>query len=805
MTEFAPKPSYTARDYATILDAFKKFIRETRPDLWSDLFDSNTGSALIQLMAMLGDNLSYGLDVVAAELFLATCRRYESALRIAKSVGYSARSAAPAEVTAKSLGFPDTLILNGGTIPKGSVLKGANGLSYELLEDYVIASGETVARVTLIEGSSFEEQFAPTSQKGQEVFASNGIVATGSWMLFIGDPDIGSNEWTEVDIVSYEIGSTKTYETYLDGLGRIHAKFGDGSSGKIPDDTITLRYRTTGGAGGNAPVGSIRGSLKVNLASPATGTVSVEFENRDTDLSVSEGTAFNPGESLGSTVASTTQTGTLANTPIVAGSVIITVALPGGAGTIVVQDNGAGVFTVVSNTSAFTLVTSAITYSTGGFSLQFSGTLPSAGPMTGVYYHIESGDAFSVGIIGAASGGADRETLVELKRNIPAYIRTQDKIITRQDYDDVLRRLAGIALVFTTRWISALSSNAVKVHVWASEITGFQSEDSNGTSLGALSTYTRYATVQRDKVNEVQAYLSSRTILTVQSIIFRPEMLWADIYLGDVIYDKRIDATVVRDAITAAVIKVFQDSNGFVVYTSELTNAVRDAIGVESFMIERIATGIQDTSLELQGVTPSGATVTGTLLHPIPTPKTVEITVEQTSSSKFICRDNGAGQFILVSGTATIVSSSINYLTGAWSIQFGASLIPNQQVLASYANVDKDYRHQQVATIDGSAEFDLWPPPSAPTSVPATPPYKDGVPVTVIRAGVAATTPYQTGDVATYQKLKDITVDAVVSTSHFYDETYQYNNEIYYDSTDDLTTDVRAINLRRLVFNLIAG
>lgn len=802
MADFTPKLSYTSRDAAAIEAELKAFILETRPDLLSDFFDSNTGMALVKIAALVGDMLSVGQDITAQELFLATCQRYDSALRFARSVGYVPRSATPAEVTVKSIQFPDALIINGGSVPAGSAIKGQNGLTYELLLAVAIAPGDTVARLSLIEGTSYTEEFQPASQKNQVITSSNGIVADESWTLFIGDPSNPANKWVEVENVQFESSPTQSYDVYFDGSGRASYRFGDGTAGKIPDDTITLAYRTTNGTAGNSPVSSIRGSLKVTLQSPATGTVSVTFENKDDDLSASGGTQIHNGESLGTTAGSSTIVGTFANVPLQAGTATIVISLPLGGGTITLQDTGAGVFVVVTNTSALTVTTSAITYSNGAFTIGLSAPAASGGTVVGTYFSIESGDAFAAGIIGAASGGDDRETLSEMKRNIPAYIRSQDKILTLQDYNDVLRRLSGIALVFTDLWLSSYSANAVKVHIWSDEIHDFYSEDSSGILAASPATYTRYAQVQQDRVNDVQAYLAERTLITVHNIILRPTMLWADIYLGTVDYDKRLKADDVRAAIQAAAVAVFEASDGFTVYLSEVVNAIRDALGVKHFLIERIATGTQETGLELQGSTLTSPTTAGTLLAPTITPKSVTITIEQTASSSIVLKDNGAGQLVLFQGTAVVVSSSIDYLSGAWTVTFTANLIPNQNVYGSYANVLNDYRRDQIVRFDDAGDPDNWPTPGVPTTTPATPPYKDGVPLTATRAGSAVSTPYIAGDNLTYDKLKDISVDAVVSLARFFDDTYLYNNEIFYDSVDDLVSSVLSINLRRLVFDL---
>lgn len=801
MSNYTPKLSFTARDFVTMRAEMLAIIKSTRPDAYSDFSQSDLGVMLVEMAALVGDTISFGQDQIAGEMFLATCRRLDSALRFARSVGYTPRLATGAEVTVKSLSVPDALLLNGGTIPKGAKLTGQNGLTYELLEDLEIAAGVGTVRASLRQGTSIREEFAATAQQNQTITVSTGVVEDGSWVVYVGDPTISGNDWVQVDNVEFETSPSKTYDVSVDADGRPTFRFGSGNAGLVPTDTITVDYRTCDGAAGNAPVSSIKGALKVNLASPATGTVSVTFENRDEDSLVDDGTQLHEGESQGTTNNAATQTGTLENTPVQSGTLSLTFVLAGGAGTIVLQDTGLGVFTVVSNSTALTLSSSAVTYSTGAWTATFSAVLAAGGTIAATYFAIVAGGVDGATIVGAASGGADRESLVELKVNIPAYIRSQDRVMTVDDYNTVLRRLPGIALSLVDRYVASYSANMVKVNVWGKETVSVATESYDGSS--AVVEYDRYAQVQDDRINEIQAFLSTRTVLSIHNIILRPAMLWVDVYLGPVTYDKRLAVADVRLAIAEAIVSVFESGTGFVIRLADIYDAVRATNGVRYFTIQRLATGTQATSAEVQGQTTTSPTVAGTLLDPVATPGSVVVTIEQPTAN-VILQDNGAGGWTVTGGTLAVASGSIDYVTGGWTATMSANLVPNQRVLASYANVTEDLRHDQLVTLDTTTDNDAWPPPPvAITSPVTTPPFKDGVPLSATRLGATQSPPYLGGDVLTYAKLRDITISAAVTETHYYDETYQYNNEILYDSLESITSDVRAINLRRLVFDLI--
>ena len=798
-----PKVSFTSRTFTTFVQDFLAFVQATNPGVYTDFATAQLGTMLVDLAGAIVDNCSYGQDIVAQEMFLATCQRYASALRFAKSVGYTPHQAEAASVIIVSQSpLPANLIANGGTIPALAIITGANGLPYELQATYTVNPGDTIIRLTMLQGTTYTETFDATAQQNQTVTTANGIVQQSSWQVFVGDPTNPANLWEQVDNVTFEVSATQTYDVSFNDAGQLTVRFGDGNAGLIPNSTITIIYRTCAGAAGNCPVSAISGAVKVSVTSPGTGTVSVPLLNYDATAAVGGGTQLNSGEAEGTTVASTTQAGHTDLTPVLAGSLVLTVSLTGGGGTLVLTDTGAGTFSVTTNTTGKTLSSSAITYTTGAWSFVLNSAIASGGTFTATYYSVTPPVLSAAQLTGAAAGGENRETLAQIQQNVPAYIRTSDKILTLQDYQDMLAQLDGVALSFVTPYVSSYTGNMVIVACWGNAVVSIQSESSAGFQ-GAPAPYTQYAQIDTVLVQSIQAYLAASTPLTVAHIILQPTMLWVDVYLGTVTYAIAQDPLVVRAAILAAVVAVFEAATGFAVRLSDIYNAVRSTPGVTYFDIVRVATGTQATSDELQGLTGSGATVSGTLQEPVAVPGTVQITINQPSAD-IVIEDNQAGGFTLLSGVATIVSGSINYQTGAWTATFSAGLVASQQVTASYANTTADYRQAQVVTEGASVGGDSWPPPPTVVSAPVvTPPFFDGVPLSATRGGSPQVAPWLAGDVLTYAALQDITESADVATRNYWNSVYTFNNEIYYDSTTDPTVEVLAINLRRLVFDMV--
>lgn len=282
MTE-QPRPptiAYTGRDFLTVRADVLAFIQATRPQDFTDFQATNLGTLLVDLVAYAVDLLSYGQDITAQEVFLATARRYESALRFARSVGAPVRGAVSAGVQVVSGTLPTNVVTFGAIVEAGQFLTGANGLRYEVVEDVTIVPGSSVVTLALREGQSYSESFAVTKQPRQQFRTARGVVEQDSWAVFVGDPTDPQNEWTQVGNIALETSDTHTYEVFFDGQGRLTVSFGDGIAGKIPDAEVTVQYRTTNGAAGNTGVNTIRGSLLVDVIGTGT-TASITLQNNE--------------------------------------------------------------------------------------------------------------------------------------------------------------------------------------------------------------------------------------------------------------------------------------------------------------------------------------------------------------------------------------------------------------------------------------------------------------------------------------------------------------------------------------------
>ncbi|MBK5248045.1 MAG: putative baseplate assembly protein [Actinomycetales bacterium] len=83
----APHLSYLAKDYASFRRLILDRLSETMPD-WQERSPADLGIVLVELLAYVGDHLSYFQDSVATEAYLDTARRRTSVRRHARLVDY---------------------------------------------------------------------------------------------------------------------------------------------------------------------------------------------------------------------------------------------------------------------------------------------------------------------------------------------------------------------------------------------------------------------------------------------------------------------------------------------------------------------------------------------------------------------------------------------------------------------------------------------------------------------------------------------------------------------------------------------
>src|SRR6056297_2581420 len=80
---------FQSYDFDNLRRTMINYLRQNYPEDFNDYIESSEYLALIDLIAFLGQNLSFRIDLNARENFLETAERRESILRLARLISYN--------------------------------------------------------------------------------------------------------------------------------------------------------------------------------------------------------------------------------------------------------------------------------------------------------------------------------------------------------------------------------------------------------------------------------------------------------------------------------------------------------------------------------------------------------------------------------------------------------------------------------------------------------------------------------------------------------------------------------------------
>ena len=107
---------FKSYDFETLRRTMITYLQENYPEDFNDFIDSSEYIALIDLIAYLGQNLSFRIDLNARENFLETAQRRDSVLRLAQLVSYVPKRNTPANGFLKltAVSTTDNVVDNNG-------------------------------------------------------------------------------------------------------------------------------------------------------------------------------------------------------------------------------------------------------------------------------------------------------------------------------------------------------------------------------------------------------------------------------------------------------------------------------------------------------------------------------------------------------------------------------------------------------------------------------------------------------------------------------------------------------------------
>ena len=128
-----------AFDYDTIRTAMVDYVRNTYPENYNDWIESSEFVALLDVVAQMGHNLAFRVDLNSRNNFLSTAERQESVYKLAEFIGYTPRRNVPAfgEMKVVSVKTNEPVIGSAGTSLGGQEIKFESTNNVNNLDDFI--------------------------------------------------------------------------------------------------------------------------------------------------------------------------------------------------------------------------------------------------------------------------------------------------------------------------------------------------------------------------------------------------------------------------------------------------------------------------------------------------------------------------------------------------------------------------------------------------------------------------------------------------------------------------------------------
>ena len=271
---------YTARDYESFLVEMLKVVSQLTPE-WTDREPGDIGVTLLESMSYVADILSYQLDRVQNESYLATAQTREAVVNLLRLIGYELAPATPATVGMVIRTTEDNVTLPLGFSVRTEGTEQLDSLQYQLEEEvqlelaglYCVSYEQAMVTRIFNEGSATDDRlvFVAGTKVDEGVGLSDGtadqrfILPSSPVCLGIGGSESikifvnGDEYFARESFIGTEPTDFVFVYRFL-STQEVIIQFGDGVNGRIPpaQGAIVASYRINGGEETNrAGVGSI--------------------------------------------------------------------------------------------------------------------------------------------------------------------------------------------------------------------------------------------------------------------------------------------------------------------------------------------------------------------------------------------------------------------------------------------------------------------------------------------------------------------------------------------------------------------
>ncbi len=287
----------TSKEFLSIRQSMLDTIDQIAPE-WTDRYAGDLGIVLVELMAYMGDILSYNIDKAQNESYLATAQERKNIIKLLELIGYNLKSGSPAQVPMAIITTQDLV-----TIPKGTIVESnVGGYRFESLENIVLqeagvycqaeyASQLSLAlgvEVNAINNAIFSSGITKTALLGKSNGKANQTFILSDIGIVIGSNSdlslqINGATWTAQESFLDTESDSLVYTYRLNDDDTITITFGNDLNGAIPaiNQNINITYRAGVGQKYNAigigAISNLKSSIQgiatiYNVAQPSGGS-----------------------------------------------------------------------------------------------------------------------------------------------------------------------------------------------------------------------------------------------------------------------------------------------------------------------------------------------------------------------------------------------------------------------------------------------------------------------------------------------------------------------------------------------------
>jgi hypothetical protein len=260
---------YLDRSYQQIKTALLTRLGVVAPEI-SDHSSSNLLVIIIEMFAGVVEHLNYYIDNMAREAFIATARRYDSHIKIAKLHDYRVRAANPSSADLQlTFNTPSTFA---AVIPIHTEFSTQSGIIFRSIANTPVPAGSAGVNLAVkqwVKKNSI--LLGVTDGSSNQAFQIESGYCNETMVI-----KVGGVSYTRVYTFGYSNALDKHFIVEVDTDGQAYVVFGDNTNGAIPASGKNVRgnYYVTSGDIGNVDAGNIS-TLITTLAIPGVTTITV--------------------------------------------------------------------------------------------------------------------------------------------------------------------------------------------------------------------------------------------------------------------------------------------------------------------------------------------------------------------------------------------------------------------------------------------------------------------------------------------------------------------------------------------------